>query len=315
MKINLHKLELSEKDDNRLTDFLQHSCGVGSVELLSSRVSLHCVWGSVTLVCPFSSSSGLVSMNSKKELQSDLSHLAVPCAWLITSKKPMWAGATSKNFASALMDGWSLPHMATGFACWDLTNSAVSLLTVYPKKPVPYGWSVLCTLITMWSWQQSSLQHTVRLPQGALVDGSLCISQSFRHNLHQIRNSSGVWLMNYFNLGEVFSFLEDLISLGQDLGSYGLVNTHVTWVLGHPASSGHLRFDHAASSVSIPLLLLSVPLSLGFLGHFISHVALVLPTTTSPPLLPASLPLLWFRYEFCKHLTRVMVGLRKNPWH
>lgn len=259
--------------------------------------------------------SGLVSMNSKKELQSDRSHLAVPCAWLTTSKKPMWAGATSKNFASALMDGWSLPHMATGFACWDLTNSAVSLLTVYPKKPVPYGWSVLCTLITMWSWQQSSLQHTVRLPQGALVDGSLCISQSFRHNWHQIRNSSGVWLMNYFNLGEVFSFLEDLISLGQDLGSYGLVNTHVTWVLGHPASSGHLRFDHAASSVSIPLLLLSVPLSLGFLGHFISHVALVLPPTPSPPLLPASLPLLWFRYEFCKHLTRVMVGLRRNPWH
>lgn len=44
--------------------------------------------------------------------------------------------------------------------------------------------------------------------------------------------------MNYFNLGEVFSFLEDLISLGQGIGSYGLVNTHVTRVLGHPASSG-----------------------------------------------------------------------------
>lgn len=53
--------------------------------------------------------------------------------------------------------------------------------------------------------------------------------------------------MNYFNLGEVFSFLEDLISLSQDIGSYGLVNTHVTRVLGHPASSGHLHFDHAAS--------------------------------------------------------------------
>lgn len=43
-----------------------------------------------------------------------------------------------------------------------------------------------------------------------------------------MRNSSGVWLINYFNLGEVFSFLEDLISLDQALGSYGSVNRYVT---------------------------------------------------------------------------------------
>lgn len=166
------------------------------------------------------------------------------------------------------MDEWFLPHMAMGFACWDLTNSAVSLLTVYPKKPVLYGWFALCTLIMMWSWQQSSLQHIVRLPQGALVDGSLCISQSFRHNLHQIRNSSGVWLMNYFNLGEVFSFLEDLISLGQDLVLIGWW-THM-WpkylaIWHHPGISIS-TMQHR--SVSIPLLLLSVPLSLGIPGHF-----------------------------------------------
>lgn len=73
--------------------------------------------------------------------------------------------------------------------------------------------------------------------------------------------------MNYFNLGEVFSFLEDLISLGQDIGSYGLVNTHVTRVLGHPASLGISISTMQHRSVGIPLLLLSVPLSLGFPSH------------------------------------------------
>lgn len=74
--------------------------------------------------------------------------------------------------------------------------------------------------------------------------------------------------MNYFNLGEVFSFLEDLISLGQDIGSYGLVNTHVTWVLGRPASSGISISTMQHRSVGIPLRPLSVPLSLGFPSHF-----------------------------------------------
>lgn len=253
--------------------------------------------------------SGLVSMNSKKELQCDLSHLAVPCGWLITSKKRMLAGATSKNFASALMDEWFLPHMATGFACWDLTNSAVSLLTVYPKKPVPCGWFVLCTLTMTWFWQQSSLQHIVRSPQGALVDGSLCISQSFRHNLHQMRNSSGVWLINYFNLGEVFSFLEDLISLDQALGSYGSVNRCVTWVLGLPASSGHHHFNHTALSCQHSFALVCAP-ELGFSWSFCMWLILLPPS----PLFPASFLLFDFGMNFMDIWQEPWLGW-ENPWH
>lgn len=115
------------------------------------------------------------------------------------------------------MGEWFLLHMAMGFDCWDLTNSAVNLLTVCPKKPVPCGWSVLCTLIMMLYWRQSSPQHIVRLPQGALVDGFLCISQSFRHNLQQ--NKQLFWCLTYKLLQFRWSifFLEDLRSLGQDL--------------------------------------------------------------------------------------------------
>lgn len=245
-------------------------------------------------------------MNSKKELQCVLSHLAVPCGWLITLKKRMLAGATSKNFASALMDEWFLHHMAMGFACWDLTNSAVSLLTVYPKKPVPCGWFVLCTLTTTWFWQQSSLQHIVRLPQGALVDGSLCISQSSRHSLHQMRNSSGVWLINYFNLGEVFSFLEDLISLDQALGSYGSVNRCVTWVLGLPASSGHHHFNHTALSCQHSFAPVCAT-ELGFSWSFCMWLILPTPVSTIP-LPPSSF---WFWYEFYGHLAGALDGMRK----
>lgn len=115
------------------------------------------------------------------------------------------------------MGEWFLPHMAMGFDCWDLTNSAVNLLTVCPKKPVPCGWSVLCTLIMMLYWRQSSPQHIVRLPQGALVDGFLCISQSFRHNSQQ--NKQLFWCLTYKLLQFRWSifFLEDLKSFGQDL--------------------------------------------------------------------------------------------------
>lgn len=93
--------------------------------------------------------------------------------------------------------------------------------------------------------------------------------------------------MNYFNLGEVFSFLEDLISLGQDIGSYGLVNTHVTRVLGHPASSGISISTMQHRSVGIPLLLLSVPLSLGFPSHFAcGSCSLPIPIFITPPCTP-----------------------------
>lgn len=202
------------------------------------------------------------------------------------------------------MDEWSLPHTAMGFACWDLTNSAVSLLTVYPKKPVPCGWFVLCTLIMTWFWQQSSLLHTVRSPQGALVDGSLCISQSFRHNLHQMRNSSGVWLINYFNLGEVFSFLEDLISLDQDLGSYGSVNIYIYVWPEYLAFQRHPGISISTSqpcSVSIPLLL-SVPLSLGFPGHSacVSSPHPCLHHSSLPP--PPFLILVWILWTFGRSL-------------
>lgn len=209
------------------------------------------------------------------------------------------------------MDEWFLPHTAMGFACWDLTNSAVSLLTVYPKKLVLYGWFDLCTLIMMWSWQQSSLQHIARLPQGALVGGSLCISQSFRHNLHQIRNSSGVWLMNYFNLSEVFSFLEDLISLGQDLVLIGWW-THI-WPKSLPSIQRHLGISISTMQhrcFGIPLLLPSVPLSVGIL--VISHVPLVLsptPVSTTPPCFPSAL---WFWYEFCGHWQESWLGWGKT---
>lgn len=194
------------------------------------------------------------------------------------------------------MDEWFLPHMAMGFACWDLTNNAVSLLTVYPKKPVPYGWFVLCTLTMMWSWQQSSLQHIVRLPQGALVDGSLCISQSFRHNLHQIRNSSGVWLINYFNLGEVFSFLEDHISLGH-CGSVNINTTRVLGVQRHPTSPFRLH------SVVLSAFLCSCLCRWAWVFLAILHVALVfspIPVSTIPPCLPSFLILVWILWTFCR---------------
>lgn len=138
------------------------------------------------------------------------------------------------------MDEWFLPHMAMGFACWALTNSAVNSLTVCPEKPVPCGWSVLCTLIMTWFWQPSSLQRTVRSPQGALADGFLCISQSFRHNLHQISNSSGVWHKLLQFRWSIF-FLDDLKSLGQDPHSYGSMNTPLTCTPGRPAEQGPRR--------------------------------------------------------------------------
>lgn len=136
---------------------------------------------------PFSASpfSGLVSMNSRKEPLCALSRLVVPWDWLIALKKLMWAGVTSKNFVSVLMAGWFHPHMALGSACWGLTHTAANLLTVCPKKPVPWKKSVPSTLTMMWYWQPNFLQHTVRLPRGALVDVFLCISQSSRHILHQ----------------------------------------------------------------------------------------------------------------------------------
>lgn len=203
------------------------------------------------------------------------------------------------------MDEWFLPHMAMGFACWDLTNNAVSLLTVYPKKPVPYGWFVLCTLTMMWSWQQSSLQHIVRLPQGALVDGSLCISQSFRHNLHQIRNSSGVWLINYFNLGEVFSFLEDHISVGH-CGQW-------TWTRPESLASSVTAspFRLHSCSLSIPLLL-SVPLSLGCPGHFACGSCFL----PNPCFHHSSLPTFFFDFgmNFVDILQEFWLGW-ENPGH
>lgn len=114
--------------------------------------------------------------------------------------------------------------------------------------------------------------------------------------------------MNYFNLGEVFSFLEDLITLGQDIGSYGLVNT-VTRVLGHPAS-GHLHSDHAASFSRHSFALLSVPLSLGFPSHFAcGSCSLPIPVSITAP------PPILFWYEFCEHWIRVVVGMRNSLWH
>lgn len=210
------------------------------------------------------------------------------------------------------MDEWFLPHTATGFACWDLTNSAVSLLTVYPKKPVPCGWFVLCTLTMTWFWQQSSLLHTVRSPQGALVDGSLCISQSFRHNLHQMRNSSGVWLINYFNLGEVFSFLEDLISLDQDLGSYGSMNIYMcdpsTW-----PSSVIWASPFQPRSPILSAFLCSCLCHWAWVFLVILHVALVPPSL--PPLFLSAFFLFFdFGMNFMDTWQEPWLGW-ENPWH
>lgn len=155
-------------------------------------LTLHTAEVNVYLQCfilsvPFSDSpfSGLVSMNSRKEPLCALSHLVAPCDWLTALKKPMWAGVTSKSFVSVLMAGWFHPRMALGSACWGLMHTAANLLTACPKKLVPWKKSVPSILTMMWYWQQSSLQLTVRLPRGALVDVFLCISQSSRRIVHQ----------------------------------------------------------------------------------------------------------------------------------
>lgn len=159
------------------------------------------------------------------------------------------------------MGEWFLPRMAMEFACWDLTNSAVNLLTAYPKKPVLCGWSVLCILIRTWYWQQNSLQHTVRLPQGALADESLCISQSFRHNLHQIRNCCGTGLDKLLPFRWSI-FLEDLIKILVHMGPWISLWSEYLVTSVQPASEAGL---HAAPSWSALLhSCCSVPLNTSY---------------------------------------------------
>lgn len=73
-----------------LNDFLQQFCSFGILlSFLKKGISI-VLFGVYNFgLSLFSPPSGLVSMNSKKELPCDLSHLAVLYDLLITLKKPM----------------------------------------------------------------------------------------------------------------------------------------------------------------------------------------------------------------------------------
>jgi hypothetical protein len=124
-----------------------------------------------------------------------------------------------------------------------------------------------------------------------------------------MRNSSGVWLINYFNLGEVFSFLEDLISLDQDLGSYGSVDIYMcdlsTWpssvIRASPFQPRSLFCQHSFAPVCAA--------ELGFSWSFCMW--LLFSPSLSPPFLSASVLVFDFWYEFYGHLAGALVGMRK----